>query len=56
MFLLCGPLLWGYYSGMAIGLFAWAILLNLYLYLTEDPCELHWRRLCWYWRGPRGSP
>ncbi|MCY3664231.1 MAG: hypothetical protein OXH81_01105 [Gemmatimonadetes bacterium] len=36
MFLLCGPLLWGYYSGMAIGLFAWAILLNLYLYLTED--------------------
>ncbi len=36
MFLLCGPLLWGYYSGMAIGLFAFAILLTLYLYLTED--------------------
>ena len=36
MFLLCGPLLWGYYSGMAIGLFACAILLTLYLYLTED--------------------
>ena len=36
MFLLCGPLLWGYYSGMAIGLFTCAILLTLYLYLTED--------------------
>ena len=36
MFLLCGPLLWGYYSGMAIGLFACAILLTLYLYLIED--------------------
>ena len=36
MFLLCGPLLWGYYSGMAIGLFAFAILLTLYLYLAED--------------------
>ena len=36
MFLLCGPLLWGYYSGMAIGLFAFAILLTLYLYLTGD--------------------
>ena len=36
MFLLCGPLLWGYYSGMAIGLFAFAILLTLYLYLIED--------------------
>ena len=36
MFLLCGPLLWGYYSGMAIGLFACAILLTLYLYLTDD--------------------
>ena len=36
MFLLCGPLLWGYYSGMAIGLFAFAILLTLYLYLTDD--------------------
>ena len=36
MFLLCGPLLWGYYSGMAISLFAFAILLTLYLYLTED--------------------
>ena len=38
MFLLCGPLLWGYYSGMAIGLFAFAILLTLYLYLTDDRC------------------
>ena len=36
MFLLCGPLLWGYYSGMAIGLFAFSILLTLYLYLTGD--------------------
>ena len=36
MFLLCGPLLWGYYSGMAIGLFAFAILLTLYLFLIED--------------------
>ena len=36
MFLLCGPLLWGYYSGMAIGLFACSILLTLYLYLAED--------------------
>ena len=36
MFLLCGPLLWGYYSGMAIGLFAFSILLTLYLYLAGD--------------------
>ena len=55
MFLLCGPLLWGYYSGMAIGLFAFAILLTLYLYLTEDR-RTPLRRLCWRWRGPRGSP
>ncbi len=36
MFLVCGPLLWGYYSGMAIGLFTFAILLTLYLYIVED--------------------
>ena len=36
LFLLCGPLLWGYYSGMAIGLFACAILLTLYLYVAAD--------------------
>ena len=36
LFLACGPLVWGYYSGMAIGLFAFAILLTLYLCLAED--------------------
>ena len=36
LFLACGPLVWGYYSGMAIGLFAFSILLTLYLCLAED--------------------
>ena len=36
LLLLCGPLLWGYYSGMAIGLFSFSILLTLHLYLIGD--------------------
>jgi len=36
LFLFCGPLLWGYYSGMEIGLFSFSILLTLYLYLIGD--------------------
>ncbi len=37
LFLLCGPLLWGYASGMEIGLFSFAILLTLYLHQRGDP-------------------
>ena len=36
LFLFCGPLLWGYFSGMEIGLFSFSILLTLYLYLIGD--------------------
>lgn len=35
--LLCGPLLWGFFSGMEIGLFTCAILLTLYLFVREAP-------------------
>ena len=37
LFLLCGPLLWGFYSGMEIGLFSFSILLTLYLFAVESP-------------------
>ena len=36
LFLSCGPVLWGYYSGMEIGLFSFAILLTLNLFLAGD--------------------
>ena len=36
LFLLCGPLLWGYASGMEIGLFSFSILLTLYLHQRGD--------------------
>lgn len=36
LLLTCGPLLWGYFSGMEIGLFSFSILLSLYLYLAGD--------------------
>ncbi|MBM3279991.1 MAG: hypothetical protein FJY95_18240 [Candidatus Handelsmanbacteria bacterium] len=37
LLLLCGPLLWGFFSGMEIGLFTGAVLLTLYLFIREEP-------------------
>lgn len=36
LFMACGPLLWGYLSGMEIGLFSFSILLTFYLFLQGD--------------------
>ena len=36
LFLCCGPLLWGFYSGMEIGLFSFSILLTLMLFIRGD--------------------
>jgi len=36
LFLLCGPLLWGFFSGMEIGLFSLLILLTFYFFVAEE--------------------
>ncbi len=36
LFLSCGPLLWGFFSGMEIGMFSFSILLTLSLFIAND--------------------
>jgi len=47
LLLLCGPLLWGYFSGMEIGLFA-TLLLATTLSLAREEGESRFRRTVWW--------